>query len=46
MICKDTVEEKILLLQKKKKKVASQLIQVDENSFKNMSKQDLLALFE
>jgi len=46
MICKDTVEEKILQLQSKKKKIASQLIKVDESSFKNMNKKDLMALFD
>ncbi len=46
MICKNTIEEKIIKLQKRKKKVASQLIHADEKTFKNMSKSDLLALFE
>ena len=46
MVCKNTIEEKILLLQKKKKNVASSLIQVDENTFKNMSKKDLMSLFD
>jgi SNF2 family DNA or RNA helicase len=46
MICKDTIEEKMVTLQLKKKKVASQLIQVDESVFKNMNKDDLMALFE
>jgi len=46
MICKDTIEEKMVTLQLKKNKVASQLIQVDESVFKNMNKNDLMALFD
>lgn len=46
MVCRDTIEEKILLLQRRKKTVASRLIQVDESSFKNMNKKDLMALFD
>ncbi len=46
MICKDTVEEKIILLQNKKKKVANQLIKIDDSSFKSMDKKDLMALFD
>ncbi|MFT6336150.1 MAG: SNF2 family DNA or RNA helicase [Saprospiraceae bacterium] len=46
MICKDTIEEKIVKLQAKKKKLASDLIQVDENVFKSLEKDDLMALFD
>ena len=46
MICKDTIEEKVLQLQAQKKKVASQLIKIDETTFKSMKKNDLLALFD
>lgn len=46
MICKDTIEEKIVLLQKRKKKVATELIQTDEATFKSLNKKDLMALFD
>lgn len=46
MICKDTIEEKIVKLQAKKKKLANDLIQVDENVFKSLEKDDLMALFD
>lgn len=46
MICKDTIEEKIVLLQAKKKKLAQDLIQIDENVFKSLDKQELMALFD
>jgi SNF2 family DNA or RNA helicase len=46
MICKDTIEEKIIELQKKKKKLAGDLIDVDESVFKSLDKGELLALFD
>ena len=46
MICKDSIEEKIILLQKRKKKVAVELIQTDESIFKALNKKDLLELFD
>lgn len=46
MICRDTIEEKILDLQKKKKKLSGDLIGVDENVFKSLDKEEILALFE
>ncbi len=46
MICKDTIEEKILELQVKKKKIAKDIIVSDENIFKSLGKSDLLGLFE
>jgi non-specific serine/threonine protein kinase len=46
LICKDTIEEKIVQLQQKKKKLASDLIQTDENVFKALSKEELMSLFE
>jgi non-specific serine/threonine protein kinase len=46
LICKDTIEEKIVQLQQKKKKLASDLIQTDENVFKALSKDELMSLFE
>lgn len=45
MICKDTIEEKILALQQKKKKIAQDLISTDENVFKSLNKQELIDLF-
>ncbi|AYD46400.1 DEAD/DEAH box helicase [Arachidicoccus soli] len=45
MICKDTVEDKILLLQEKKRALANELI-ADESGFvKNLSKADIEYLF-
>ena len=46
MICKDTIEEKIVELQNKKKKISKDIIVSDENVFKSLGKQDLLGLFE
>ena len=46
MICKDTIEEKIVQLQSKKKKLAKDLIQVDDNVFKSLEKEELLSLFD
>lgn len=46
LICKDTVEEKIMVLQEKKKSIAGEIITTDEGVMKKMSKDDLLGLFE
>jgi hypothetical protein len=46
MICKDSIEEKILELQRKKKKLAGDLINVDESVFKSLDKKELLSLFD
>jgi len=46
LICKDTVEEKIVQLQKRKKKIASDIIKTDDAVFKSLNKDDLMALFE
>ncbi len=46
MICKNTVEEKILNLQAKKRKIATDIIQTDENIMKNLSLNELKNLFE
>jgi len=46
LICKDTVEEKIVQLQKRKKKIASDIIKTDDAVFKSLNKEDLMALFE
>jgi len=45
MICKNTIEEKILELQSKKKKLASDLVVTDENVFKSLEKDELMGLF-
>lgn len=45
MICKDTVEEKILQLQQKKKMLADDLIQEDTSFMKSLSKEDVEFLF-
>ncbi|MBV8326602.1 SNF2-related protein [Chryseobacterium sp.] len=46
MICSDTVEEKILTLQKKKTQLAQQLLKTDGTKFQGFSKQDLLEILE
>jgi SNF2 family DNA or RNA helicase len=45
MICKDTVEEKILRLQEKKKMLAEDLIQEDSGFVKSLSREDVEFLF-
>jgi SNF2 family DNA or RNA helicase len=45
MICKDTVEEKILQLQERKKMLADDLIQEDAGFVKNLSRDDIEFLF-
>lgn len=45
MICKDTVEEKILQLQQKKKMLADELIHEDAGFVKNLSREDVEFLF-
>ncbi len=45
MICTNTVEEKILQLQQKKKKIATDIIQTDESIMKNLSVKDIESLF-
>ena len=45
-ISKDTLEEKILKLQESKLKLARDLIQIEENIVKSLSKDDILKLFE
>ena len=46
MICRDTIEEKIVSLQNRKKILVSELIQTDNNVFKSLKKEELLALFD
>ncbi len=45
MIIKDSIEEKILKLQARKRKLASDLIQTDESFMKSIQKEDILDLF-
>jgi len=45
MICTNTVEEKILQLQQKKKKIATDIVQTDEGILKNLSVNDIKGLF-
>ncbi len=45
MICKNTVEEKILALQDTKKQIAENIIQTDESVLKKINKEDILNLF-
>jgi non-specific serine/threonine protein kinase len=45
MICKDTVEEKILSLQEKKKEVADDLISTESGFIKKLTQEDIVGLF-
>ncbi len=45
MICKDTIEEKILKLQEKKKTLADDLISTDVNVLKKLTRDDIKDLF-
>ena len=45
MICKDTVEEKIILLQQRKKQLANELVTEDAGFIKKLSKDDVAFLF-
>ena len=44
LICPNTIEEKIMHLQKSKKKLANDLIKTDNSVFKSLSKGDLMML--
>ena len=44
-ICPDTVEEKILELQKKKRTIANDVITPEADLFKNLSQDDITTLF-
>ncbi len=44
LICPDTIEEKIMLMQQKKKDLVTDLIKTDVSVFKSLSKEDLLNL--
>ena len=45
LIAKDTVEEKVLELQERKKKLVSQLITTDSGFFKGLTREDVQTLF-
>ena len=45
MICKDTIEEKILLSQEKKKGIAKELISTEQGFIKKLTKEDVMGLF-
>ena len=45
MICKDTIEEKIMKLQQTKKKIASDIISTDDDVVKNLTKDEINNLF-
>lgn len=45
MICKDTIEEKIIRLQQKKKQLAEDLVSADEGFVKALSEEDIAYLF-
>ncbi len=45
MICKNTIEEKILKYQEKKRKVASDIITTDDSFVKHLKKEDVTNLF-
>lgn len=44
LICPDTIEEKIMLMQETKKDLALDLIRTEDSIFKSLTKDDLLAL--
>ena len=46
MICKDTIEEKIIHLQQRKKQLADDLISADEGFIKALDEEDIAYLFE
>ncbi|MDA3879137.1 MAG: SNF2-related protein [Prolixibacteraceae bacterium] len=45
MICKDTIEEKIVDYQGDKKAVSDSIIQTDENIMKKLTKEDVMSIF-
>lgn len=45
MVVKDTIEEKMILLQDRKKELVDKLIASDGGAFKNLTKEDVLGLF-
>jgi SNF2 family DNA or RNA helicase len=45
MICKNTIEEKIIELQQRKKQIADELVTEDAGFIKKLSKEDIAFLF-
>ncbi len=45
MVCKDSIEEKILMLQENKKKLSDAIISTDSSVLKNISKEEINNLF-
>lgn len=45
MICKDTIEEKIVTLQASKKQLSADIVQTDESFVKSLSKESIAELF-
>lgn len=45
MICTDSIEEKIQQLQQRKRKMASDIVQVEESFIKSLDQDDIMALF-
>ncbi|MBK8678798.1 MAG: hypothetical protein IPN25_08980 [Sphingobacteriales bacterium] len=45
MVCKDSIEEKILLLQAKKKALAYDLVAADAKFVKQLTREDVAYLF-
>ncbi|OJV56359.1 MAG: hypothetical protein BGO31_14830 [Bacteroidetes bacterium 43-16] len=45
MLCKDTIEEKMVLLQQKKANISDGLVHAEENFVKNLSEEDVQYLF-
>jgi SNF2 family DNA or RNA helicase len=46
MICKDTIEEKIITLQNRKQFISDEVISSDDNFVKNLTEEDIVYLFE
>ena len=46
LVTRDTVEERILLLQARKRKLVDEIITTEKAFFKSMTKDDILTLFE
>ena len=46
MICKDTIEEKIIQIQQKKQQTSDALIVEEENFVKNLTQEDIAFLFD
>ncbi len=46
MICKGTIEEKIMRMQERKKKLAEELVSTDEGFIKGLTEEDIRYLFE